>query len=218
MAIRKRKIQANYLKVAEAFELLGTGFTELDESPKAKSSSKQYINQSSASQSITSYEWETSYNTDQIVSENAIDLIRTIGEMQLLGADTETQYLIVDLDRAGTAEGTYRARQFEIAIQVDKFDNNDGELGISGSFLGIADPVEGTFDLATKTFTAGFMAKTLQFSYTATGAISAISVIGITYDIANSKFIGIPANTVSFTFKDVAVTKTATLGSSWTIA
>ena len=30
MGIRKRKIQANYLKVGETFELLGTGFTELN--------------------------------------------------------------------------------------------------------------------------------------------------------------------------------------------
>ena len=65
MAIRKRKIQANYLKVAEDFELLGTGFTELDESPSAQTSSKLYINQSSASQSITGYEWATSFNADQ---------------------------------------------------------------------------------------------------------------------------------------------------------
>ena len=36
MAIRKRKVQANYLKVKEAFELLGAGFTELNESPSAQ--------------------------------------------------------------------------------------------------------------------------------------------------------------------------------------
>jgi len=156
MAIRKRKIQANYLKVVEAFELLGTGFTELDESPSAKTSSKQYINQSSASQSITGYEWATSFNADQIVSEKAIDYISKIGEMQLTGTDTETQYLIVDLDKPAATAGSFRARQFSVAIQVDSFDNNDGELGVSGSLLGISDPVEGTFDTALKTFTEGF--------------------------------------------------------------
>ena len=159
MAIRKRKIQGNYLKISTAFELLGTGFTELDESPSAQTSSKRYINQSSASQSITGYEWATSFNADQIVSEVAIKHIIKIGEMQLLGADTETEYLIVDLDDAGTVEGGFRARQFTVAIQVDSFDNNDGELGVSGSFLGISDPVEGTYDNTLKTFTAGFTPK-----------------------------------------------------------
>ena len=218
MAIRKRKIQANYLKVATIFELLGTGFTELDESPSAQTSSKLYINQSSASQSITGYEWATSFNADQIASENAITYIRNIGEMQLLGPDTETEYLIVDLDKPGTVTGSFRARKFSVAIQVDSFDNNDGELGVSGSFLGISDPVEGTYDTTLKTFTAGFTAKTLEFSYTATGDITVISVAGITYSTVSSKFIGIPAGTTTFTFKDVAVTKTATLGSSWTIS
>ncbi|NEZ96941.1 hypothetical protein EXM58_13715, partial [Clostridium botulinum] len=66
MAVRKRKIQANYLEVSNEFELLGTGFTELNESPSAQTTSKRYINQSSASQSITGYEWATEFTADQI--------------------------------------------------------------------------------------------------------------------------------------------------------
>lgn len=158
MSIRKRKIQANYLKVGETFELLGTGFTELNESPSAQTTSKRYINQSSASQSITGYEWTTSFNADQIESEKAIEYIRDIGEMQKTGPDTETEYLIIDLDKPSETSG-FRARKFIVAIAVDSFDDNDGELGISGSFLGISDPVEGTFDTSTKTFTEGFESK-----------------------------------------------------------
>ncbi|MGH4125598.1 MAG: hypothetical protein ACREV6_22020 [Clostridium sp.] len=160
MAVRKRKIQANYLKAKAAFELLGTGFTELNESPSAQTSSKRYINQSSASQSVTGYEWNTSFNADQIVSENVIEHIRNIGEMQLTGADTETEYIIVDLDEAAVTTG-FRARKFNVAISVDSFDDNDGELGVSGSFLGLSDPILGTFDTVLKTFTDGFVAKTI---------------------------------------------------------
>lgn len=159
MSIRKRKVQANYLKVGEDFELLGTGFTELNESPSAQTTSKRYINQASATQSITGYEWTTSFNTDQIVSDKAIEHIRKIGEMQKTGADAESEYVIVDLDKPGTAEGTYRARKIKVAIAVDSFDDNDGELGISGSFLGQSDPVEGTFTVSDKTFTEGFTPK-----------------------------------------------------------
>jgi len=162
MAIRKRKIQANYMKIKEAFELLGTGFTELNESPSAQTTSKRYINQSSSSQSVTGYEWSSSFNTDQIVSDKAIEYIRDIGEMQKTGAETETEYLIVDLDKPATTEGSYRARQFKVAIAVDNFDDNDGELGISGSFLGQSDPVEGTFTVTTKTFVTGFEPKVAE--------------------------------------------------------
>lgn len=158
MAIRKRKVQANYMKVGETFELLGTGFTELNESPSAQTTSKRYINQSSASQSITGYEWSTSFNADQIASEKAIEHIRKIGEMQLTGADTETEYIIVDLDKEAQTAG-YRARKINVAIAVDSFDDNDGELGISGTFLGQSDVIEGTFDTSTKSFTEGFTAK-----------------------------------------------------------
>ena len=143
MSIRKRKVQANYLKVGEDFELLGTGFTELNESPSAQTTSKRYINQSSASQSVTGYEWATEFTADQIVSEKAIEYIREIGEMQKLGSDTETDYLIVDLDKPAATTG-FRARKIKVAISIDSFPDNDGELGIEGSFLGISDPVLGT--------------------------------------------------------------------------
>lgn len=158
MSIRKRKVQANYLKVKETFELLGTGFTELNESPSAQTTSKRYVNQSSSTQSVTGYEWSSSFNADQIVSEKAIEHIRNIGEMQLTGVDSEAEYIIVDLDKEAQTDG-YRARKLKIAIAVDSFEDNDGELGITGSFLGQSDPVEGTFDTSTKTFTEGFIAK-----------------------------------------------------------
>ncbi|MPU14904.1 hypothetical protein FGL68_06820 [Acinetobacter baumannii] len=160
MSVRKRKIQANYLEVASAFELLGTGFTELNESPSAQTTSKRYINQSSASQSVTGYEWASEFTADQINSEKAIEYIREIGEMQKLGADTETNYIIVDLDKPAATTG-FRARKIKVAISVDSFEDEDGDLGISGSFLGISDPVLGTFDTTTKEFTEGFTPKTV---------------------------------------------------------
>lgn len=159
MAVRKRKIQANYLEVAGAFELLGTGFTELNESPSAQTTSKRYINQSSASQSITGYEWTSDYTADQINSEKAIEYIREIGEMQT-GPDTEADYLIVDLDKPASTEGSYRARKIKVAISVDSFEDNDGDLGVTGSFLGISDPILGTFDTSTKEFVESFTPKT----------------------------------------------------------
>ena len=158
-SVRKRKIQANYMKVKESFELLGTGFNELNESPSAQTTSKRYINQSSTRQSVTGYEWTSSFNADQINSEKAIEYIKEIGEMQKIGTDSETEYIIVDLDKPGTVEGSFRARKFNIAIAVDSLDDNDGELGISGSFLGQSEPVEGTFTVAAKTFEEGFVAK-----------------------------------------------------------
>lgn len=217
MGIRKRSIQANYLKVNDIFELLGTGFTELNESPSAQTANKRYINQVSATQSITGYEWSTSFNTDQIASDKAIEYIRNIGEMLLTGADTETEYIIVDLDKKASEENKFRARKFKVAIAVDSFDDNDGELGISGTFLGQSDPIEGTFDISTNTFEEGFTKKVVDVAYTNTGSITEISVQGITFNDSEDKFKGVPFDLDKFTFKDNGALKTATLGSSWTI-
>lgn len=217
MGIRKRSIQANYLKVNDMFELLGTGFIELNESPSAQTTSKRYINQVSATQSITGYEWSISFNTDQIASDKAIEYIRNIGEMLLTGADTETEYIIVDLDKKASEENKFRARKFKVAIAVDSFDDNDGELGISGTFLGQSDPIEGTFDTSTKTFEEGFTKKVVDVAYSNTGSVTEISVSGITFNDSEDKFKGVPFDLEKFTFKDNGALKTATLGSSWTI-
>ena len=156
MAIRQRKIVSNYLKVDEEFELLGTGFTELSESFSPQTTSKRYINQSASSQSVTGYEWSTSFNADQIVSDEAIEYIRNIGELMLTGTDTETEYIIVDLDKPALVVGDFHARKFNVAISVDSTEDNDGELGLSGNFLGQSEPIEGTFTISTKEFVAGF--------------------------------------------------------------
>lgn len=164
MGIRQRRIQANYLKVGTAFEFLSVGFTTLDEKPSPQTTSKRYIHEASSSQSITSYEWSSDFEVDQIRPNSAIEYIVNIGEMCKTGADAETEYLIVDLDKEAKTAG-YRARKFKIAIQVDEFSNNDGELQCKGSFLGLGDPIEGTvtIDADTKavTFTEGFTAKTV---------------------------------------------------------
>lgn len=160
MAIRKRKIVADYLKVGKEFVLMGTGFTELNESPSAKTTSKLYINDKSSTTSITGYETEFGFETDQIRDEKAIDFICDIGELQKTGADAETEYIKVDLDKPAKAENGFRARKFKVAVSIDDFEAKDNEMSAKGKLLGMGDLVLGTFDTTTKTFTEGFEAKT----------------------------------------------------------
>lgn len=159
MAVRKRRSVANYLNVGkteEEYALMGVGFTELNESPSAQSSSKMYITDKSATKSITSYEWESGFDTDQVREESAVEHICNIGEMQLTGDDAETNYIIVDLDKKGSTENTFRARKFKVAIEVSDFEGKDGEMSAKGKLLGVGDLVVGTFDTSTKKFTPGF--------------------------------------------------------------
>ncbi|CEN87349.1 hypothetical protein [Paraclostridium sordellii] len=160
MAVRKRKTVADYLKVGKEFVFMGVGFTELNESPSAKTKSKQYINEQSVTTSITGYETEFGFETDQIRDEKAIDFICNIGELQKIGADAETEYIKVDLDKPAKAENGFRARKFKVAVSIDDFEAKDNEMSAKGKLLGMGDLVVGTFDTSTKTFTEGFEAKT----------------------------------------------------------
>lgn len=156
MAIRQRRMEADYLKVGEEFEFLGSGFTAIDEKPNSQVTEKRYINDASSSQSVTGYKWQADFSGDQMDSEKAIEYITTIGKELKTGGDCESDYIRVDLDKASTTDGGYYARKFKVAIQVSEFPNNDGELGLSGVFLALGDPVIGTFNTKTKTFTEGF--------------------------------------------------------------
>jgi hypothetical protein len=156
MAVRQRNIQANYLNVGvevEEYVLMGAGFTDLNETPAAQTTSKKYVNDKSATKSITGYDWSTPYTTDQIREQKAIDFICNIGEMQLSGSKAETDYIIVDLDKTvGSTANVFKARKFRVAIEVAEFGAEDGVMTASGNLLGIGDVVAGTFDTSTKKF------------------------------------------------------------------
>ena len=59
----------------------------------------RYINDKAQTKRVTGYDWSSSFNTDQIRSEEAVDFICKIGELQKVGGDAETDYVIVDLDQ-----------------------------------------------------------------------------------------------------------------------
>ena len=141
--VRQRYMQANYIAVGatdSTYVLMGAGFSELNESPSAQTSSKRYINDKALTKRVSGYDWSSPFTTDQL---------------QKIGADAETDYVIVDLDQkeTGDTSTSYHARKFHVAIEISSFDNNDGEMAASGNLLQIGDLVEGTFDTSTKTFT-----------------------------------------------------------------
>ena len=86
-----------------------------------------------------------------IKSEDVIKEIIDIGKYQKTGADCEREYLIVDLDEQDDDE--YKARKINVAILVDSFGDEDGEVTVEGTLKGRGDVVPGTFDTQTKTFT-----------------------------------------------------------------
>lgn len=99
-SVQRHKI-ADYIDISATstpnFELMGTGFTSLNESPNAQVKSSKYINNPSASKTTTGYETQFPFASEMIVSEKAICKIYNTATSQKTGGDCETEYIRVDL-------------------------------------------------------------------------------------------------------------------------
>lgn len=158
--VEQRYQQPDYIDVSGGsgsprFELLGFGVTQLDNSPSAQTTSKRYVNQKSATQSIGSYEWTAPLEFDLIRSEKAIEFIADIGENEKTGVDAETLYVKVYMNKpVASKQNTFEAKQRRVAVEIADFSDNDGEIQGSGNLLGKTDWVNGEFNTETKTFTS----------------------------------------------------------------
>lgn len=157
MGVKQRHQEADYLNVTpgettEKYVLMGTGFTKIDDSPSAQTTSKRYVNNKSATKSIGSYDWSAPLEMDMIEDEEAVAFVVEIGRREKTGADAETDYVRVDLSGTKSDNG-YPARKRKVAIEVSEFTDNDGEIVGSGNLLGKGDWEFGSFDPTTGTFT-----------------------------------------------------------------
>ena len=158
MGVKQRHQEADYLNVGGTsaepkYVLMGTGFTKIDDSPSAQTTSKRYVCDKSATKAIGSYDWSAPYELDLIEEEEAIAFISEIGRHEKTGSDAETDYIKVDLSGTKAANG-YPARKRKVAVEVSEFTDTDGEIQGSGNLLGKGDWVFGAFDPETKKFTA----------------------------------------------------------------
>lgn len=160
-----RNTVADYINVAAAgetasYELMGTGFTAIDENPGAKSSKETYVNEVTSSSDITGYETAFDYTSKLIPSQAAILALWKDGRDHKVGAEAHHTYVRVDLwNPIGTPSAQsaeFAARQFTVSNEVSKFSGNGGEkIEVSGTLNAVGDPILGKFDTVSKTFTAG---------------------------------------------------------------
>ncbi len=155
-----RNAIADYMEVGESYELMGTGFTSLNESPSAQTDSETYINEVTTSTDITKYETEFSYESRLIPSQKAIYKLYKQGRDHATGEDAKAKYVRVDLfNPIGTPSedaAEYTARLFTVSNEVSDIEGDGGEkISVSGTLHCVGDPIQGKFDTVTKTFTAG---------------------------------------------------------------
>ena len=151
----KRHEYADFLNVGTTaspnYVLMGTGFTTLDEEPGAQSESVQYVNEKSSSSEVVSYETKFPFEADQIMEQDAISDIYNIARNHCIGSDAEREYVRVELWNRASAN-TYEARKFVVSVEVSTF-SGEKKQTISGTMNAVGDPILGTFNTSTKTFT-----------------------------------------------------------------
>lgn len=147
---------ADYLNTGtestKEWALMGAGFTSIDEEPNAQTDSVKYVNDRSTTTSIIGYETSFSFEADHIKEEAAIDAIYNIARNHHIGSDAELEYCRVELWNAAEGTNTFEARLFRVAVEVSSM-SGENKMGMSGSLNCIGDPVLGTFNTQTRTFT-----------------------------------------------------------------
>lgn len=146
---------ADYLNVgtedAPTWELMGYGFTTLDEEFGAETESVKYVNEASASTSVESYTSVFPFTAHLIPSEAAVNALYAVGRNHLIGSDAEFEYVRVELWDG--QENEFAARKFVVSAEVSGI-SGEKKQEMSGNLNAVGDPVDGTFNTTTKTFTA----------------------------------------------------------------
>lgn len=154
--VTKRHEFADYLNIQDAnnpsFVLMGGGFTTLNENPGAQTAKKKYINEKSTTSSVTGYETVFPFESDLIVQQEAILALYNVGRNHCTGSDAEFQYVRVELwDKVPGKENEFAARLFTVSAEISSISGED-EIAVSGNLNAAGDPVDGTFNTATRTF------------------------------------------------------------------
>lgn len=149
---------ADYINVApggEKYELMGSGFNTLDESPSAQLDTKTYINDVSATSNIKSYQTQFAFDTDLVPSEAAVMFLYDIGRNQKTGVDAQTDYVRIEkFQPIPGKDNTFPARRFNVSVEVSSFAGAGGEtIKVTGTLHNVGSFEDGEFNIETKTFT-----------------------------------------------------------------
>lgn len=151
---------ADYLNVADAgadkpeWRLMGTGFTTLNESPSAQTETKKYVNEKSSTTTITSYETQFPFESDLISDEVCVTSLYDVARNHMVGADAQKDYVRVELWRPKKGSTTeFAARQFVVSVEVSEV-SGETDMNVNGNLNAVGDPIDGYFNVSTKTFTA----------------------------------------------------------------
>ena len=143
-------------KGAPDWQLMGHGFTSLNETSGAQTEQRAYISDASPSNIVRGYETEFPFATDLMTKQPVIDFLYGVGRNHRRGADAETGYVRVEAFADTGVKGVYPARRFLAACEVADITGEGAQhMEISGSLKPVGDFAPGAFDMEAREFAEG---------------------------------------------------------------
>lgn len=155
----KRSLFAIFLnttpKETATYALMGQGITshKVDYSPET--SDETYVSQDSGTTDVESYKPKISTQQTAIQGDPVFDYVNSLRKKRAVLDAARTDIVMVDLYETPVSS-KYPAEKNTVSIQVDDFGGDGGKsVEINYTVNMVGDPIIGTFDPTTKTFTAG---------------------------------------------------------------
>ena len=146
--------RAIYLKIGNSsFEQLGEGVTNFTPTNNPTVNTKHYINRKNPHTSISALSKQYAMSADRIKGDACNDYIASLEDK--IGSDCVTELVDVDMS-SSTTDGSYKAKKYNITIALNQPYSIEGgnDQQMDATFYVNGDPIEGTFAVATKPFTA----------------------------------------------------------------
>lgn len=133
---------------------VGHGATDGTLAMNPQSVTEQDITQDNAESYITGYQPSLPISMKANPEDDAFNYVNELRRTRAVLGDCETQIIDVDM-YDGDSKSGYKATKCDCVIQVDDYGGAASDpLSISFTINYSGDPVQGTFDPTTKTFTA----------------------------------------------------------------
>lgn len=153
----KRSKVATFLNTGGSSEatwsLVGNGVTSMTISYNPQTSDETYIHQDSGTTDVESYKPTSAVPMTAYKGDPVFDFVDGLRKKRAVLGDARTEVCIVYLYETETT-GAYPAEKNTCSIQIDDFGGDGGSSAVINFTINfIGDPIIGTFNPSTKSFT-----------------------------------------------------------------
>ncbi|MDU7339021.1 MAG: hypothetical protein E7L17_13010 [Clostridium sp.] len=154
----KRSLLAMFLntspKETATYALMGEGITSLKVGYNPETSDETYVSQNSGTTDVESYKPTIPTQQTAIKGDGVFDFVDGLRKNRSVLDDARSDIVMVYLYEEATS-GAYPAEKNTVSIQIDDFGGDGGKsVEINYTVNMVGDPIKGTFNPTTKTFTA----------------------------------------------------------------